>query len=64
MLASLIQKTGLIEAPRIAVVQVEVPIGAKVLAREILAIQARNETRELLIRELLELFRCNRLTDS
>jgi len=45
-------------------VKVETAIGTKVLAREELAVCARDESRELLVGQFLELFRRDRLANS
>jgi len=62
--ASFIEKTSLEETPRSAVVKIETAIGTEVLAREELAVWARHESRELLVAQVLELFRRDRLADS
>src|SRR5580765_6757599 len=53
---SLVKKAGLVEAPGISVVQVEVAIRAEVLSGEELAVRPGNEARELFVGELVELF--------
>ena len=62
--ASFIEKASLEEAPRGAVVKVEAAIGTKVLAREELAVSARDESHELFVAQLIELFGRDRLADS
>jgi hypothetical protein len=61
--ASIVEKSALVKAPRSSVVQVEVAIGAEVLARKEFAVCARDETRKLLIRELFELIGGDRHTN-
>src|SRR5665213_497943 len=49
-----VEQSGLVETPGRSVVQVEVPIGTVLLAREVLTIRARHEARKLFVAELFE----------
>src|SRR6185369_13007415 len=60
----LVQKAAAIEAPGGAVVQVEVSVGAEVLAGKELPVGARDQPRELLVGQFVELVGCDRLADS
>ena len=60
----LVEKASLEETPRTAIVEVEVSFVAEVFARKELAVCARNQSAKLLVGQLIELLRRDRLSDS
>jgi hypothetical protein len=55
----LVQEPASKKAPRCSVVKVEVAVGTEVLARKKLPVRFGDQSDELLVRELLELFWCD-----
>ena len=60
---SLVQETALVEAPGGAVVQVEIAVGAAVLAGKEFPVRLGTQPHQLLVRQLVEFFRRDRLAD-
>ena len=60
----LVQEPATKEAPGCSIVKVEVAIGTEVFAREKFPMGLWYQPCELLVRELLELLRCDRSSDS
>lgn len=59
-----IEQITTVEAPRGAVMQIEVTVCTEVLARKEFSVGARHKAGKLLVRQLRELFRRDRLADS
>jgi hypothetical protein len=61
--ALVVEEAAAIKAPGGAIVQIEMPVGAEVLAREELAVCLRHQARELLVAQLIELLDGDRSAD-